>query len=144
MRIWSIHPKYLDNIGLVACWRETLLAKCVLLNLTKGYKNHPQLLRFKNTKSPVFYINTYLNELYKEAKNRGYNFDFNKIGHINSDLEKIRITSGQIEYEFNHLLNKLKIRNAELYENLRNIKDVEINDIFNKTPGDIESWENKL
>jgi len=43
MRIWSLHPKYLDSKGMVALWREALLAKQVLLNKTKGYKNHPQL-----------------------------------------------------------------------------------------------------
>jgi hypothetical protein len=30
MRIWSLHPKYLDSKGLVALWRESLLAKNVL------------------------------------------------------------------------------------------------------------------
>ena len=30
MRIWSLHPKYLDAKGVVALWRETLLAKNVL------------------------------------------------------------------------------------------------------------------
>ncbi len=67
MRIWSIHPKYLDTKGLVALWRETLLAKNVLTGNTKGYKNHPQLLRFKNTENPLDAINQYLTEIYKEA-----------------------------------------------------------------------------
>lgn len=48
MRIWSLHPKYLDTKGLVALWRETLLAQHVLSGKTKRYKNHPQLARFKN------------------------------------------------------------------------------------------------
>ena len=29
MRIWSIHPRYLDARGLVALWREALLARAV-------------------------------------------------------------------------------------------------------------------
>jgi hypothetical protein len=32
-RIWSLHPKYLDARGLVALWREGLLAQAVLTKL---------------------------------------------------------------------------------------------------------------
>jgi len=46
MRIWSLHPKYLDTKGLVALWRDALLARHVLQGKTTGYKNHPQLNRF--------------------------------------------------------------------------------------------------
>src|SRR5215467_3185960 len=79
MRLWSIHPKYLDSKGLVALWRESLLAKNVLENKTKGYKNHPQLLRFKQARDPVNCINQYLFEIYNEAKRRNYSFDKKKI-----------------------------------------------------------------
>ncbi len=72
MRIWSLHPKYLDTKGLLALWRETLLAKCVLEGKTKGYKNHPQLFRFKQMKQPLHAINHYLSEIYKEAALRNY------------------------------------------------------------------------
>jgi hypothetical protein len=41
MRLWSIHPEYLDAKGLVALWREALLAQNVLQCNTKGYKKHP-------------------------------------------------------------------------------------------------------
>jgi hypothetical protein len=56
MRIWSLHPKYLDAKGLVALWRESLLAKQALESKTKGYKNHPQLNRFKNSGNAVGWI----------------------------------------------------------------------------------------
>jgi hypothetical protein len=78
MRIWSLHPKYLDTMGLVALWRETLLAKHVLEGRTTGYRNHPQLTRFKNSKSPVERINQYLAEIYLEASNRSYLFNKEK------------------------------------------------------------------
>src|SRR5512147_2354284 len=78
MRIWSIHPKYLDTKGLVALWRETLLAKHVLEGKTKGYRNHPQLQRFKTAKDPLNNINHYLSVVYEEAIVRGYNFDKTK------------------------------------------------------------------
>ncbi len=53
MRLWSIHPMYLDSKGLVALWREALLAQNVLLEKTKGYKNHPQLIRFRASKNAL-------------------------------------------------------------------------------------------
>ena len=81
MRLWSlIHPKYLDSKGLVALWREGLLAKKVLKGETKGYKNHPQLLRFKNSNDRSRHDNNYLLNVYKESKSRGYNFNKSKIG----------------------------------------------------------------
>jgi hypothetical protein len=79
MRIWSLHPQYLDTKGLVALWRETLLAKNVLAGNTKGYKNHPQLKRFKNTDNPLHAINQYLSIIYQEASSRGYTFTREKI-----------------------------------------------------------------
>ena len=79
MRIWSINPKYLDSKGLVALWRETLLAQKVLCNQTKGYQNHPQLLRFRSTEDPLELICFYLCHVAKEADSRGYSFDKKKI-----------------------------------------------------------------
>jgi hypothetical protein len=78
MRLWSLHPEYLDTKGLVALWREALLAKHVLEGKTKGYKNHPQLDRFKQSVSPVEMINQYLAEVYIEASKRNYNFNKEK------------------------------------------------------------------
>jgi hypothetical protein len=46
MRLWSVHPRYLDRQGLTAAWREALLAQKVLTGTTRGYRNHPQLVRF--------------------------------------------------------------------------------------------------
>lgn len=79
MRIWTILPKYLDTKGLVALWRETLLAKHVLAGKTKGYKNLPQLLRFMQSENPLEYIDQYLAEIYNEASVRGHNFNKEKI-----------------------------------------------------------------
>ena len=86
MRLWSIHPKYLDNIGLIACWREGLLARKVLLGETKGYKNHPQLIRFKNEQYSIKAIDSYLYWILKESKNRGYNFNEGKIGRCSKKI----------------------------------------------------------
>ena len=140
MRLWSIHPSYLDANGLVALWREGLLAQNVLQAKTKGYKNHPQLTRFKNTENPVGAIASYLICVVDEADNRGYNFDRSKI--IDKKIKgKIPVTSGQLEYEFTHLLGKLKKRDPELYNQLNKVKRIKPHPMFNKVSGDVEDWE---
>ena len=140
MRIWSVHPKYLDAKGIVALWRETLLAKNVLVGNTKGYKNHPQLSRFKSVEKPIEAINQYLAEIWDEATRRGYNFDRNK---IDFDFQKIKIdvTTGQMDYEFSHLLKKLEHRDIERYSQLKDFKAIESCEIFSVKEGEIEKWE---
>jgi hypothetical protein len=140
MRLWSLHPKYLDSKGIVALWREGLLAKKVLEGKTKGYKKHPQLERFKNYKKPFEAINAYLFEVWKEANKRGFKFDLGKIKRV-FIKEKIRITKGQLNYEFKHLLKKLRKRDLKKYKNLRNLKEVKPNPIFKVVKGNVESWE---
>lgn len=122
MRLWSIHPGLLDGKGLIALWREGLLAKKVLEGKTKGYKFHPQLERFKNTKDPVNAINKYLYYVLKEAKQRGYNFNASKI-NCHNEIERIPVNEGQIQYEMKHLLNKLKFRNIDRYNDVRAVCD---------------------
>ncbi len=140
MRIWTISSSYLDTKGLVALWRESLLAQKVLTGNTVGYKNHPQLLRFKNTINPTGAIASYLRCIVAEADQRGYNFDKNKI--INKRLQsQIEVTQGQIEYEFIHLLKKLKHRYPLKYSQLTNIKQIAIHPLFKPIKKKIEEWE---
>jgi hypothetical protein len=141
VRLWSIQPGYLDSKGLVALWREGLLAQNVLLGNTKGYKNHPQLTRFKNTTNPVGAIASYLRYVVDEADMRGCKFNRRKI--INKRVKsKICVTSRQIEYEFNHLLAKLKVRDPCLYNKIKRTKNFKVRPLFNKVNGNIEEWEN--
>lgn len=140
MRIWSLHPKYLDTKGLVALWRETLLAKKVLEGSTIGYRNHPQLKRFKKSKEPLLFINNYLFHVWEEATKRNYNFDKTKFNFKNTN-SKIDVTSGQIDYEREHLLSKLIIRDKIIYENIVKNNILEINPIFNLIQGVVENWE---
>jgi len=140
MRIWSLHPSLLDTKGLVALWRETLLAKHVLEGKTKGYTNHPQLKRFKATVNPIFAINYYLSEVQKEAERRGYNFDKNKIDW-NFKLIQINVNDKQVEYEFHHLLKKLETRDFQKFETLKNVKKIELHSMFKEVKGEIEDWE---
>lgn len=139
MRIWSLHPKYLDAKGLVALWRETLLAKNVLGGNTKGYKNHPQLIRFRKTDNPIDAINQYLLGVFDEATTRGYVFDKNKIDE-NFTKIKITVTIGQIEFEKNHLLKKLQTRDPSRVEFLLRA-DINLHPMFAAKEGDIEMWE---
>lgn len=146
MRLWSIHPKYLDTKGLLAVWREGLLAKKVLLGKTKGYKNHPQLIRFKQETDPLKKINLYLLEIFKEAKRRGYDFSEKKIKQLNINYkilktDKILITKGQLKYEFNHLLKKLKRRDFSKYKEIKNIKKIKPHPLFIVKNGPIAAWE---
>jgi hypothetical protein len=140
MRLWSIHPHYLDAQGLVALWREGLLAQNVLLGTTKGYKNHPQLTRFKNTNNSIGAIASYLRYVADEADRRGYNFNRSKIVHKNIK-SKILVTSGQVAYEFKHLLEKLKERDPDLYKQLQLVNRIKVHPMFKKVSGNVEDWE---
>lgn len=113
MRIWSLHPKYLVAKGLVALWREALLAKHVLENKTKGYKSHPQLNRFKKARNPVDSINHYLSFVLLEARSRGYHFDASKVAS-SFKKSKLTVTNGQMDFEILHLLKKLKPQGSKI------------------------------
>lgn len=143
MRLWSISPEYLDAKGLVALWREGLLARNVLLEKTIGYKSHPQLERFKNYISPIEAIDAFLSYVYLEAEKRGYNFNKNKINFSKKE-RLIKVKSGQIQYEFNHLLNKLKNRDVKRYNLIKNIgfENIKTNPVFEVyDSNEIEKWE---
>ena len=140
MRLWSLHPKYLDAKGLVALWREALLAKNVLEGRTKGYKNHPQLNRFKESPSPIAAINHYLSVVHHEALARHYKFDKQKFS-VPVDGVIIPVTKGQLEFEVAHLLNKLKSRDTIKHDGLLIIESFEPHPLFTIVEGGIEKWE---
>jgi len=140
MRLWSFHPKYLDSKGLVALWREGLLAKKVLEGKTKGYKNHPQLDRFKAAKQPIAAINAYLQSAADEAEARSNNFNRSKLKKV-AAISRIPVTSGQIKYEWQHLLNKLKRTDKIKLETITNIKNPRLHPLFRRRKEEIEKWE---
>ncbi len=140
MRLWTLHPKYLDRQGLLAVWREGLLAQAVLKGNTKGYKNHPQLERFKRHPDPLGAIGYFLHVVHGEAKKREYNFDASKLGSIKKP-RTIPTTSGQLEFEIEHLLKKLHTRNQPHYQRFVTVKDPEPHPLFHVIPGEIETWE---
>ena len=140
MRIWSVHPKYLDKKGLVALWRESLLAKHVLEDKTKGYKNHPQLNRFNQHQQPLHAINYYLSIVQEEAAKRGYRFNQEKIDR-NFGPVTIKVTKGQIEYEVEHLKNKLQRRDQFRWNELLLVETFEAHPLFIVVEGEVEDWE---
>lgn len=140
MRLWSIHPAYLDSKGLVALWREGLLAQKVLLGKTKGYTHHPQLVRFKNTSDPLAALSSYLWSVIIEADQRGYNFNRVKIVKI-PGYNRLHVTTGQLEYEFNHLLMKLKVRAPFLYKKFQSLEIIKPHPLFTVVDGGVEEWE---
>lgn len=144
MRLWSIHPKFLDRQGLLGLWREGLLALKVLEGKTKGYKNHPQLERFKQTPDPAGYIAEYLEYVMVEGHLRGYNFDPGLVDHMVGRVDmnkKMYVNDRQLDYECDHLLKKLYDRDRERFNNFPfGINEV-IHPMFYLVYGDIEPWE---
>lgn len=140
MRLWSLHPRYLDAKGLVALWREALLAQKVLQGNTKGYRNHPQLIRFRQQPEPQAAIASYLQEVWREADRRGYHFDASKIAQ-HAAVKTIPVTEGQLAYEFAHLSAKLGVRDAEACARLQREKVMQIHPLFALIKGEVEGWE---
>lgn len=140
MRLWSLNPEYLDPVGLVALWREGLLAQKVLLGLTRGYRSHPQLARFRACPDPLLAIGCYLRGVAREADRRGYRFDGAKVV-ASGPCERLKVQRGQIEYEWEHLLGKLRSRSPDLYEANRSIVSPAPHPLFAIVPGGVEQWE---
>jgi hypothetical protein len=140
MRIWTIHPKYLDARGLVAVWREALLARAVLAGRTKGYTAHPQLIRFRSAQDPLAAINVYLVGVAHEAALRGYHFDRRKLRrpHRHPRLEE---TSGQLEAEWRHLREKLRARAPEWFRKWSKVSTPDAHPLFRIVSGPVRTWE---
>ena len=167
MRIWSLHPSLLDRRALVACWRETLLAQKVLRGLTRGYTNHPQLIRFRAHPQPLEAVAAYLSGLADEADARGYSFNRALIGAGEASasensagknsaakpeapyasVARIPVPLGQLEYELAFLQHKVAGRDPEwehqLSERLAARGELAActHPLFEVVPGAIEPWE---
>ena len=140
MRLWSLHPQYLDAKGLVALWREALLAQAVLGGKTAGYRHHPQLYRFRAQRSPVSAIAAYLRAVHAEASTRGYRFDAGKIS-AGRTAPRIAVTRGQLDFEWHHLMAKLEARAPERWQTMSASDAVEPHPLFRMVPGEVADWE---
>jgi hypothetical protein len=140
LRLWTLHPRYLDPQGLVAAWREALLAQKVLAGKTKGYRHHPQLIRFQSAADPLAAIGAFLDGLAREADSRGYLFDATKIGRRGS-RRRIPETRGQLLFEWAHLGAKLRARSPKLARRWRAVKVPEAHPLFRIVAGKTRPWE---
>lgn len=140
MRLWTLHPKYLDARGLVALWREALLAQAVLAGQTRGYTRHPQLRRFRAAPAPLAAMSAYLQVVQAEAERRGYAFDASKIRPA-GEAEPIAATRGQLDYEWTHLQRKLEQRAPEWLAGLRVRSRPDPHPLFRIVAGPVADWE---
>lgn len=155
MRLWSLHPRYLDRQGLTACWREALLAQAVLAGRTKGYRQHPQLRRFQETVSPLDTSGAYLAAVADEAHARGYRYDPRRIDRIPAEVASpelqasgalhLSVTTGQLDFEWGHLVTKLAARSPDWLEGLggKNVStgQHEPHPLFTVVEGPVADWE---
>jgi len=140
MRLWTLHPKHLDGAGLVAAWREALLAQAALRGRTRGYRSHPQLVRFRACACPVAAIATYLAAVHREACRRGYRFDATRIARPRTTI-RLAVTRGQLQYEWTHLKRKLRRRDRAAYRRLALEARPRAHPLFRIVSGPVCDWE---
>lgn len=140
MRLWSLHPAHLDRPGLVALWREGLLAQAVLAGRTRGYRHHPQLERFRECPSPRGALAAYLDAVRQEAAVRGYRFDPARVDDVPRWEGQLTVTTGQLELERAHLLDKLAVRSPADHV-VQQRREMGAHPLFTVVPGPVAPWE---
>jgi hypothetical protein len=140
VRLWTLHPRYLDARGLVALWREALLAQAVLAGKTRGYRHHPQLVRFQEARAPGDAIGAYLRAVHDEATRRGYRFDSARISSV-AGHEAVPATDGQLAFEWRHLRAKLRVRDPDRLREIKGVKSPEPHPLFAVVAGIRAAWE---
>ena len=139
MRLWSLHPNHLDPRGLVALWREALLARAVLRGQTQGYRRHPQLQRFREHAKPLAALEAYLDAVWLAAQTRGYRFDRSRYGVV-TPVDPMAVGEGQITLEWDHLGAKLAQRSPALWLRWQSALP-QLHPLFFSAPGGIAVWE---
>jgi hypothetical protein len=140
VRLWSLHPKYLDRQGLTALWREALLAQAVLRGRTRGYRAHPQLERFRDSGKPLGLIAAYLHTVWEEAGRRGYQFDASRIAG-RPMAGRIAVPRGQLHWEWDHLRRKLRHRSPEIHQHWIAVATPRLHPLFRLSAGGLAPWE---
>ena len=143
MRLWSLHPRHLDPKGLVALWREGLLARAVLRGETRGYRQHPQLWRFQSARDPQAAIDAYLAAVLAEADARGYSFDRRKIAVV-ATSERIACSDGQLACEWQHLGRKLQVRSPVWHQRWLTADRPDPHPLLVIGAGPVEPWERNV
>lgn len=140
MRLWSLHPRFLDRQGLTACWREALLAQAVLAGAMRGYTRHPQLERFREHPDALELVGAYLSGVADEATARGYRFDRDRIRMPADATGQLDVTEGQLAHEWQHLLAKLEARSPAIAERVQHAEPAP-HPLFRVVPGPVAAWE---
>ena len=140
MRLWTLHPRYLDTRGLVAAWREALLAQAVLLGRTRGYTKHPQLARFLAAPSPRAAMAAYLRGIQHEGARRGFRLDAARIALAPAAVP-CKATRGQLAWEWAHLMEKLRTRDPERFARQSSLRHPRAHPLFRMIAGEVEPWE---
>lgn len=139
VRLWTLHPKYLDSPGLTGLWREALLTRAVLAGETEGCTNHPKLDRFGETENPLISVKTYLDGVYEESARRGFSFGNSKVDNLDGEIAMTE-TVRQLLYERDHLLEKLQERGADQYERLRADERPDAPSMFTVVERNVQRW----
>ena len=146
MRLWTIHPRYLDNLTLFTCWKEAITARKELKDEAISPTHHPQLIRFRKCGTPVATMNSYIYNLFLELKVRHVKVDHKELGRYRR-YERIKVGFGQLYYEFYFLQGKLKNRsrtkcNDNFYRHWLDAGMLVSNTVFLINPvNGIEKWE---
>jgi len=161
MRLWSLHPRYLDTAGLTAGWREALLAQRVLTGTTRGYRRHPQLERFWPGSAlagqagdaigrvggdvvpwPGDRIVAFLQAVADEAATRGHAYDRTRVaGPSPGDVAPVPVAEGQVAYEWALLRAKLAVRSPAVLTHWAEVAVPEVHPLFTVVPGPVAPWE---
>jgi hypothetical protein len=133
MRIWTVHPRYLDVKGFVALWRETLLGMETLKKHVKcqhyiPWYKHPQLAPFKAQSDPILYISNYLYLVLEESRRRNYNFDGSKLDAIPycENLPLIKASREVLVHEWLVCLGRYRVRSPKWFEEVKDISPLEV------------------
>jgi hypothetical protein len=102
--------------------------------------HHPQLLRFREQSAPVGFIAEYLRVVRREALLRGYTFAADKIRRVRP-CGCLTVTRGQLEFEWHHLMAKLRTRDPERRARLATVKRPQPHPLFRVVRGGIAEWE---
>jgi hypothetical protein len=101
---------------------------------------HPQLLRFREQSTAVGFIAEYLRAVRHEATLRGYAFAADKISRAGAP-GCLTVTRGQLEFEWHHLMQKLRTRDPERRARLASVKRPRPHPLFRVVRGGIAEWE---
>lgn len=148
MRLWSLHPSYLDNDGLIACWRHGLMAR-EALGVPAGAQDHPQLRRFRRHARPLAAVEAYLEGIAAEADSRGLAFQGAGTARpapspgtrAGGAPARIPVTDGQVRFEWDHLLAELAVRSPALAVRWGAGTQPILHPLFTLVTGDVEDWE---